>query len=96
MLGLELTGERLGLVLRVELERVEAPADVVLEVAGLFQQALFQPREAPLDVAHVAAEEDVANLVQAGGSTRFGTHRTGRVVGRGSGCVRGRSLFVCG
>ena len=46
------------------LERRQALADVVLELGRLFQQAFFEALKAAVDIPGLAAEEDVADLVE--------------------------------
>ena len=65
-LGRQPIAQRLELLLHELLERRQAFLHVVFQLAGFLDKALFQPREALVVVAHLDAEEDVADLVDAG------------------------------
>ena len=64
VLGLDPIGERLGFLLDELLERGQALAHFVLQLGGLLQRGAPRGGEAPLVVAHLAAEQDVADLVE--------------------------------
>ena len=66
MFVLQPPGERLALLLDELLERGEAASHLVLQLRRLLHQALLEAGEPPVVVAHVAAEQDVAHLVQIG------------------------------
>ena len=65
-LGRQPIAQRLELLLHELLERRQTFLHVVFQLGGVFDKALFQPREALVVVAHLDAEEDVADLVDAG------------------------------
>ena len=77
-LGLDLAFERLGFTADVRLQRIEPLAHVVLEAGGLLDEPFLEPGEAPLDVAHLVAEQNVANLVETrrGGSAGLDLDRS--------------------
>ena len=56
----------LDLLLDEGLKRVEAFLEVVAQCVGRLRQALFEAHEALVVIAHLRAEEDVANLVYVG------------------------------
>ena len=68
MLGLEAIGQRLDFLFEELLERRQALPHVVLHLGRFLQQAFFQAREAALVIAHLAAKEDVAYLVDVAGA----------------------------
>ncbi|MGC4081355.1 MAG: hypothetical protein QM736_04385 [Vicinamibacterales bacterium] len=61
----DLRFERLRFAADVGLECVEAFAHVVLQARRFLDEPFFEACEPPLEVAHLVAEEDVANLVEA-------------------------------
>ena len=63
-LGLEQIGERVVLASHVRVECVEALAEVVAQIGEFLRQALLIRREAAVHFAHLAAEQDVADLVE--------------------------------
>jgi hypothetical protein len=61
--GLDPIGQRLGLLLDELLECREPLADLFLQIGGVLREAILEPAEPPVGVAHLAAEQDVANLL---------------------------------
>ena len=66
VLGLDVVRDRLELGLRVLLERGKPAADLLFQIRGFLDDAIFEAGEAAIELAHLIAEQDVADLVDAG------------------------------
>jgi hypothetical protein len=71
VLGLDAIGQRLGLLLHELLERGDPLADVLSQICALLQESLIEAVEPSLIVAHLAAEQDVADLVDVAAAQFF-------------------------
>ena len=94
VLGPQLVGQRVDLFPRVHLERLDAHLHVFPELIRLLDQSLFQAREPAIQLPKLAAEQEVADLVDAPAAGCFPRRRTGATfqVAADLGCYS--ALFV--
>ena len=71
VLALDPLRERLGLRPRKPLERAQPLPHILFECGCFLDEAFLDPGKPPIEVAHLATEEDVPNLVEIGSTGLF-------------------------
>jgi hypothetical protein len=95
VLGPDLIGQRAGLGPRVCLECVEPDLHVLAQLAGLLDDPLFEPREPAIQLAQLIAEQQIADLVDAGAAGGIHRRRTSATfLANVARLVRHRALIV--